>query len=100
MAIEEIDKLGRTFDQIVCTGVLHHLADPDTGLRALRRVLAPDGAIQVMVYAVYGRAGLYMMQEYCRLLGVNATAVELKDLGATIGALSPDHPIAGVARQA
>ncbi len=100
LAIEEIDKLGRTFDQIVCTGVLHHLADPDAGLRALRGVLAPDGAIQVMVYAAYGRAGLYMMQEYCRLLGVNATAEELKDLGAMIGALSPDHPIAGVARQA
>ncbi|HEV2099644.1 MAG TPA: methyltransferase [Stellaceae bacterium] len=100
LPIEEVGELGRTFDQIVCTGVLHHLPDPDTGLRALRSVLAPDGAMQVMVYAAYGRAGLYMMQEYCRLLGVNATTRELQNLGATIGALSPDHPIAGVARQA
>ena len=30
---------GRRFDQIVCTGVLHHLADPDAGLAALRDVL-------------------------------------------------------------
>jgi len=39
------------------------------------------------------------MQEYCRLLGVGATAQELHDLGATIGALSSDHPIAGVSRR-
>ena len=91
---------GRTFDQIVCTGVLHHLPDPDLGLRSLRNVLAPDGAMHLMVYAAYGRAGIYMMQEYCRLLGVAATETELRDLGSTIGALSADHPIAGVARRA
>jgi len=100
LAIEQVGELGQTFDQIVCTGVLHHLTDPDTGLRALRNVLSPGGAMHLMVYAAYGRAGIYMMQEYCRLLGVDASQRELRDLGATIGALSPDHPIAGVARQA
>jgi len=100
LALEEVGELGRTFDQIVCTGVLHHLPDPDTGLRALRNVLAPNGAMQLMVYAAYGRAGIYMMQEYCRLLGVGATDEELRELGATIGTLSSDHPIAGVSRRA
>ena len=100
LPIEQVGELGHTFDQIVCTGVLHHLPDPDTGLRALRNVLAPNGAMQLMVYAAYGRAGIYMMQEYCRLLGVGASETELRDLGATIGALSADHPIAGVSRRA
>ena len=100
LAIEEIGELRRMFDQIVCTGVLHHLPDPDVGLRALRGVLAPNGAMHVMFYATYGRAGIYMMQEYCRLLGVGASEAELRDLGTTIGALSPDHPIAAVARRA
>jgi 2-polyprenyl-3-methyl-5-hydroxy-6-metoxy-1,4-benzoquinol methylase len=100
LAIEQVGELGWTFDQIVCTGVLHHLADPDTGLRALRNVLAPSGAMQLMVYAPYGRAGIYMIQEYCRLLMVDATEEELRDLGMTIGALSSDHPIAGVVKQA
>jgi very-short-patch-repair endonuclease/2-polyprenyl-3-methyl-5-hydroxy-6-metoxy-1,4-benzoquinol methylase len=99
LAIEDVGELGRTFDQIVCTGVLHHLPDPDTGLRSLRGVLAPEGAMQLMVYATYGRAGIYMMQEYCRLVGIGATEAELRDLGATIGALSADHPIADVARR-
>jgi len=79
--------------------VLHHLADPETGLRALRNVLAPNGAMQLMVYAAYGRAGIYMMQEYCRLVGVDASETELRDLGSTIGALSADHPIAAVVRR-
>ncbi|HEY6475595.1 MAG TPA: class I SAM-dependent methyltransferase, partial [Polyangia bacterium] len=61
LAIERVGELGRTFDQIVCTGVLHHLAEPDAGLRALRAVLAPGGAMHLMVYAPYGRTGIYML---------------------------------------
>lgn len=34
--------LGR-FDYINCSGVLHHLADADLGLRAPRNVLKEDG---------------------------------------------------------
>jgi 2-polyprenyl-3-methyl-5-hydroxy-6-metoxy-1,4-benzoquinol methylase len=100
LAIEQVEELGAKFDQIVCTGVLHHLRDPDLGLRSLRNVLMPNGAMHLMVYATYGRAGIYMMQEYCRLLGVSTTAEELRDLGITIGGLSSDHPIAGVAKRA
>ena len=74
-------ELGRTFDQVVCTGVLHHLPDPDLGLRALRDVLRPQGAMHLMVYALYGRAGIYMMQEYCRLLGISSSDTDLRDLG-------------------
>ena len=100
LAVERVGELGETFDQIVCTGVLHHLSDPDAGLRSLRDVLALDGAMHVMVYAPYGRAGVYMMQDYCRLLGIGVRDEELRDLGETIQALSSDHPIAGVLRRA
>jgi SAM-dependent methyltransferase len=100
LAIEDVRALGESFDAIVCTGVLHHLPDPDLGLRALHDVLRPRGAMQVMVYARYGRAGIHLMQEYCRLLGVSATDGELHDLGATLDALSADHPISGVLRHA
>jgi SAM-dependent methyltransferase len=100
LPIERVRELGRSFDQVICTGVLHHLSDPDTGLGALRAVLEPQGAMHLMVYAAYGRTGIYMLQEYCRLLEVNPTAGELNDLAITIGALPADHPIACVLRQA
>lgn len=61
--IERVGDLGMKFDQVVCTGVLHHLADPDAALSALRNVLKLDGAMHLMVYAPYGRAGIYLLQE-------------------------------------
>jgi SAM-dependent methyltransferase len=100
LPIERVREMGRSFDLVVCTGVLHHLPDPDNGLCALRDVLRPSGAMRLMVYARYGRAGIYMMQEYCRLLGISASAEDLRDLGAAIEALSADHPISGVLRGA
>jgi SAM-dependent methyltransferase len=100
LAIERVGELGETFDQIVCTGVLHHLSDPDVGLRSLRDVLARDGAMHIMVYAPYGRVGIYMMQDYCRLLGIGVRDADLRDLGETVQALPIDHPIAGVVKRA
>jgi SAM-dependent methyltransferase len=99
LPIESVREIGRSFDLVVCTGVLHHLPDPDYGLCALRDVLRPSGAMRLMVYARYGRAGIYMMQEYCRLLGIGASATDLQDLGATLEALSADHPISRVLRR-
>src|SRR5580692_7934774 len=93
LPIELVNELGTTFDQIVCTGVLHHLADPDAGLRALRGVLKPDGAMHLMVYAPYGRTGIYMLQEFCRRIGVHAADENIRDLHAALGALPPGHPL-------
>jgi len=56
------------FDYINCCGVLHHQADPDAGLEALRAVLKPDGAIALMLYAKAGRTGVYQMQELLRMV--------------------------------
>jgi len=100
LPIERVQELGRCFDLVVCTGVLHHLPDPDLGLRALRDVLSPRGAMRLMVYARYGRAGIYMMQEYCRLLDVTTSEDDLRGLGAALEAVPADHPIAGVLRRA
>jgi len=56
------------FNYINCSGVLHHLADPDLGFRALLSVLAEDGAIGLMLYATTGRTGVYQMQSLMRLV--------------------------------
>jgi SAM-dependent methyltransferase len=94
LPLERVSELGRRFDRIVCTGVLHHLPDPEAGLRALHEVLEPDGALHLMVYATYGRAGVYMLQEYCRRLGIGHTEVEIKDLAQTLTSLPHGHPLA------
>jgi SAM-dependent methyltransferase len=93
LPIERVHDLETSFDQIVCTGVLHHLADPDEGLRALRGMLKPGGAMHLMVYAPYGRAGIYMLQEYCRRIGVHPSEQEIRELVVALRALPRGHPL-------
>ena len=93
LSLLDVHALDRTFEQIVCTGVLHHLPDPDAGLRSLRDVLKPGGAMQIMVYARYGRTGIYMMQEYCRRLGIGPSDGDLADLARALKHLPNDHPM-------
>ncbi len=100
IAVERAGEMGRRFDRVVTTGVLHHLPDPDAGLRSLRDVLEPGGAMHLMVYAPYGRAGVYMLQEYCRRLGIGTTTSEIRDLAASLRALPPDHPLVPLLRHA
>src|SRR5260370_22610503 len=52
------------FDYIDCTGVLHHLPDPAAGMRALARVLEPDGGIGVLLHGEYGRSRGYPLQQF------------------------------------
>jgi SAM-dependent methyltransferase len=100
LAIEDVDELATCFDQIVCTGVLHHLADPMAGLAALRDVLKPNGAMHLMVYAPYGRTGIYMLQDFCRRLGIRATDAGIDDLMAALEALPRGHPLEQLLRHA
>ncbi len=98
LPIEEVGQLGETFDHVVSTGVLHHLADPGAGLAALGSVIAPGGALEAMVYAPYGRTGVYMLQEYCRLLGVQPTRRDVGDLVEALRELPLGHPLGHLLR--
>ncbi|MEA3053204.1 MAG: hypothetical protein QOG72_2107 [Sphingomonadales bacterium] len=53
--LNRIGELGRSFHFIACSGVLHHLADPEAGWAALARVLEPGGVMRVMVYSKLAR---------------------------------------------
>jgi SAM-dependent methyltransferase len=66
----EVGAIGGAFDVILCTGVLHHLADPGAGLAALRDVLAPDGVMVLMVYGQTVRTGVYMLQDAFQRMGM------------------------------
>jgi 2-polyprenyl-3-methyl-5-hydroxy-6-metoxy-1,4-benzoquinol methylase len=100
LPVERAAELGTGFDQIVCTGVLHHLADPDAGLRALRSVLNPEGAMHLMVYAPYGRGGIYMLQQFAARLGICANEEGIRDLIAALQALPSGHPLESLLREA
>jgi SAM-dependent methyltransferase len=100
LPLEQAGALGTTFDQVVCTGVLHHLPEPGAGLRALRGVLEPHGAMHLMVYAPYGRSGIYMLQEFCRRVGFRAGEGDIRELLAALKALPPAHPLTRLLQEA
>ena len=100
LPIDRVGDLNLRFDEIVCTGVLHHLANPPAALRALRDVLDIDGAMHLMVYAPYGRAGIYMLQEFCRRIGIEASDHGIRDLVVALGALPAGHPLTRLLREA
>lgn len=56
------------FDYINCSGVLHHLQSPSDGLKALKSVLKPQGAMCIMLYAPYGREAIYQVQKLMRTI--------------------------------
>jgi SAM-dependent methyltransferase len=57
--LHEVDtRLVRRFQVIECTGVLHHLAEPLRGWRALIECLTEDGIMLVGLYSAIARRGL------------------------------------------
>jgi SAM-dependent methyltransferase len=68
LSIYDCEQLPGQFDQINCVGVLHHMADPVRGLRALADKLAPGGILHIFVYAELGRWEINLMQRAIALL--------------------------------
>ena len=89
--LRAVGDLGGAFDVIVCSGVLHHMADPAEGARALARVLAPHGVAALMLYGYGPRIGVYLLQEVFRTLGLEPDARSVALVRATLAALPPHH---------
>ena len=99
MSLEHVTQFDKQFDLIISTGVLHHMPDPCVGLQALRGSLKPDGRLFAMVYGEYGRTGVYMFQEYCRLLGVTWEPGDCELLRQVLKHTPADHPIVPLAKR-
>ncbi len=91
--VEDAAGLGKSFDFIESTGVLHHLPDATAGLKALASLLTSDGVIFLMLYGKYGRAGIYMAQELFRILKLGQSPQDVAILKTALSAFRPDHPL-------
>jgi SAM-dependent methyltransferase len=93
LPIEELPTLGLDFDLIVSTGVLHHLADPLAGMKALAGCLRRDGAIGLTLYAKYGRTGVELLQSAFRDLGLRQDDASIHIVKETMSLLPAEHPL-------
>src|SRR6476469_9650497 len=87
----DVASLGSDFDVIICTGVLHHMANPGAGLGALRGVLAPDGVMVLMVYGATVRTGVYMLQDAFRRMGIAQSPDGVASVRQILGELPSRH---------
>jgi SAM-dependent methyltransferase len=93
LAVEDVESLDRGFDLIVCTGVLHHLADPQRGMNALARCLRPDGVLAVMVYARYGRIGVELLESVFVDMGLQQDDRSVDMVVQALASIPRDHPV-------
>ena len=81
------------FDELQCSGVLHHLKNPSFGLKVLKDTLTCNGKMGLMVYAKYGRTGAYHIRKLMRTINSNEVEIEteLKNTNYTLNVLSDRH---------
>ena len=66
-SINQVDYVEQ-FDYVICTGVIHHNAQPQAVLRKLARALKPTGILELMVYNRYHRIITTAFQKAIRIL--------------------------------
>jgi tetratricopeptide (TPR) repeat protein len=76
--IVELGRLGRRFDVIYASGVLHHLADPFAGWRVLLEALAPGGLMNIGLYSEKAREDIVAAQRFLAKKGYNPTADDIR----------------------
>jgi SAM-dependent methyltransferase len=88
-----IGDLGKDFDFIESSGVLHHMKDPLEGWRALLTCLRPGGRMQIGLYSTDARDIIFKVRSYIEEKGYQADAAGIRALRADIMARPDDHPL-------
>jgi len=64
--ILKLEEMGETYDRIFCTGVLHHMNEPEKGLAVLKKILRPHGAMHLALYSEIARQEIVKAREYIK----------------------------------
>jgi tetratricopeptide (TPR) repeat protein/SAM-dependent methyltransferase len=76
--ILKLGALGRSFDLIESSGVLHHLADPFAGWRVLGSLLRPGGFMTIGLYSEIARADIVAARAFIAERGYRSTAEDIR----------------------
>lgn len=96
--ILQLGSLGRQFDFIDASGVLHHMADPWQGWRILLSLLRPGGVMQVGLYSELGRRNIVAARAFIAARGYQPTADDIRRCRQDVVA-ADDAQVASVAQR-
>jgi tetratricopeptide (TPR) repeat protein/SAM-dependent methyltransferase len=96
--ILKLASLGRSFDVIQASGVLHHLADPLLGWRMLLSLLRPNGLMYLGLYSERARRDVVETRAMIAGRGYRATAGDIRRCRAEMAAAAADSPSGRLAR--
>lgn len=83
----KLGSFGRRFDVIESVGVLHHLADPWTGGRALLSLLRPGGFMKLGLYSEIARRNIVKAREFIAARNYGTTPDEIRRCRQDMAAL-------------
>jgi Tfp pilus assembly protein PilF/2-polyprenyl-3-methyl-5-hydroxy-6-metoxy-1,4-benzoquinol methylase len=75
-----LGSLGRSFDLVDASGVLHHLADPMTGWRILHSLVRPNGFMRIGLYSELARRDVVAAQRFASERGYRAAPDDIRRL--------------------
>jgi tetratricopeptide (TPR) repeat protein/SAM-dependent methyltransferase len=90
--IMRLGGIGRSFDIIESSGVLHHLADPMAGWRILLSLLRPGGVMSIGLYSKLARAEINAALAFIAERGYRATLDDIRRCRQDILALPDGAP--------
>ncbi len=90
--IIELTGLGRRFDIIICSGVLHHMNNPEAGWRVLADLLKPGGFMDVGLYSDLARGPVTAARSLITEKGYRPTPGDIRQCRYDITKLADDHP--------
>jgi 2-polyprenyl-3-methyl-5-hydroxy-6-metoxy-1,4-benzoquinol methylase len=96
--ILELGSFQERFHIIESVGVLHHMEDPEAGLKILAGLLHKGGLMQLGLYSKLGRRDVAAARTWISERGYPATANGIRQARVDLACLDPDHPAHSVQR--
>ena len=90
--ILHLEAIGRDFDVIDASGVLHHLADPLSGWRMLRSMLRPGGFMRVGLYSKLARRNIVDARTIIAQRGYRASPEDMRQCRQLVATLADARP--------
>ncbi len=92
-----LENFNHSFDIIKCSGVLHHLRDPQLGWKILTDLLKPGGYMEIALYSEIARQAVVAARQYIAKQSYRPIIEDIRKCRQEILALPDDSPIKPVA---